>query len=454
MLDQFVRHGSKVLREHSSNRLHVYAHYDVDGLSSAAIMLKILNTIGTDYSVSVIKEVDQEVIKEINEEQPNAVMFLDIGSTPELLGIKKNIFKIIIDHHEPFKKLSTTKNTFYLNPMLFGVEELSNSGILGFLAKEFGINLPHIALLGIIGDLRDETSPYCTKIVKDAIELGYVRKIKSLRIFGHNTKPLVKALEHSYDPYIPGLSGNESAVVKFLDDLGISAKHNGEWVFFNELSDEEKKKLCSAIIMQRISYGHEDAEDIFGDYYFLSGSNIELREMATAVNAFGRLERYDEGIMFCLDPQGKKYEEIMGLYRKTVGAYLNWIEEHKNTSRVIEIKNNNMIINGGNAINSNFIGTICTILYKSCYDTVVGLAQRGNKIKVSGRSRTINIQKLFAEIGSLIGGSSGGHKNAAGMSIPIGTEERFINLVKQSLLQLKGGISGYEKKEMVSNTST
>ena len=67
------------------------------------------------------------------------------------------------------------------------------------------------------------------------------------------------------------------------------------------------------------------------------------------------------------------------------------------------------------------------------------MAYNCDKIKVSARlcgknpKSTRNLKELMDSISELLGGESGGHKNAAGCLIDKKDEDRFIELVKKKL---------------------
>jgi len=92
--------------------------------------------------------------------------------------------------------------------------------------------------------------------------------------------------------------------------------------------------------------------------------------------------------------------KIYDNYRKLIGKYMRWAKSN------IELKKFTLI-DAEDHINPNFIGTICSMLIKSeNINTIVGLANDGDMIKISARSTkfdmnsntagaTIQIEKIF-----------------------------------------------------------
>lgn len=414
----------------SFNSVLLISHYDADGLSSAAIMKHSLEQAGIDFKIWIEKEIDERVIEKIkNENLP--VVFTDIGSSPLIEKIENPI--LILDHHEPLR--TRKSNIVEVNPKIVGIENYSGSCVSYLVVKNLDRRneiLSDIALVGLAGDSfisKEGIQGEAEEILKDAMKCGLIKVIKGIRIFGHFSRPLHKALEYSFDPYIPRISGNESAVVQFLSELGINVKGRNGFRRFMDLSEEEKAKLASAIILERIAHGVENPTEIFGTNYFLTRCNYELNEFATIVNAFGRLEKFKEGINFCLNPKEKQGEEILKEYRSMLGKYLKWAKEN------IERKSDFAFIIAKDNIHANFIAPVISIFSTLLKEKiVVGNAYDGDFVKFSIRNKTnIEVHKIISEIASQLHGVGGGHKQACGAKIPKENEEKFLSLLEQSL---------------------
>lgn len=414
----------------SLKKILLVSHYDADGLSSAAIMKSALEREGIAFKVLIAKEIDEKIVEKIkNENLP--VVFTDIGSSPLVETLNQEI--VIIDHHEPLQ--SKKVNIVEVNPEMNSISEYSGSCVTYLVAKRLNKkneNLADIALVGLAGDSTigpEGIKGRCEEIVGDALKYGLVKIEKGIRIFGYFSRPLHKALEYSFNPYIPKISGSESAVVQFLSELGISVKEQDKFRRFVDLSEEEKLKLASAIILERIAHGVENPTEIFGTNYFLTRCNYELNEFATIVNAFGRLEKFEEGIEFCMNPNEERGEEILKEYRSVLGRYLRWAKDN------LEKRSELIFIVAKNNIHANFIAPVISVFSSLMKEkVVVGCAYDGDFVKFSVRNKTdIKVHKIVSEIAVQLGGVGGGHKQACGAKIPKENEERFLSLLEQSL---------------------
>ena len=76
------------------------------------------------------------------------------------------------------------------------------------------------------------------------------------------------------------------------------------------------------------------------------------------------------------------------------------------------------------------------MLFKPSEKTLFGFANAEDGIKISGRSKKVDIRKIIAEAAGSCNGRGGGHEFAAGATIPSNCQEKFIekceNLLKDS----------------------
>ncbi|MFH8109261.1 MAG: DHH family phosphoesterase, partial [Candidatus Aenigmatarchaeota archaeon] len=370
---------------------------------------------------------------------------LDLGSG-QLDLLRKILDKtqvFVLDHHQP--KDFTHLNLFHLNPILFGEEEVSSSIVSYFFAKFFDIRnseLIDLAIVGAIGDMIDEKwelKGLAKKVLEEAELLGKIKVTKGLRLYGRNTRPIHKALELSFDPYIPGISGSESNAVQLLSEIGIPLKENGKWRKLKDLTLEEQKKLASAILAERLKL--ENTEDIFGEIYTLTERPEEIqdaREFATLINACGRLGKADIAIKVCLKDKKALGEalKIFEEYRKEVSRILNWIKEE---NPIVKGKYANYLI-AKDKVPDTLIGTITSILLNSSLvetKPLFGLAYSEDQVKISARVpklfNSINLKEIIRISTSQLGGEGGGHQKAAGGMIPKGKEEKFIETIEKLL---------------------
>lgn len=460
--------------------IRILSHYDADGITSAAIIVKALQREGKGFHLTLIKQLSEDWVKRLAGEKAGLVLFLDFGSG--LLDVISEGLKekqvIVLDHHQkqdsgvPGDK-SRKGKIIHVNPMDFGIEEnISSSGVSYIVARAMNPEnreLAELAIIGAIGDSQvGEIGPQWgvmglnKEILKDAMLSKKIRLMKGLRLWGRYTRPVHKALEYSVEPYIPGISGSESAAVQFLQELNIELKDEaGDWRTLAGLSEEEQKRLATGIIAERIRGDQENPEWIFGDVYELlakEGGFRDANEFATMLNATGKMGKGYLGIALCLNDPGSQENVKKALegYRRTLGSAISWIQTNRDS--VKETEKASYVLAGGE-ISEHIISNAISTINRS-YDTgkpIFGFVDSEEGVKVSARAsdelvgKGLNLKAILSRAASHVGGQGGGHSGAAGAAIPRGTEQRFISFV-EGLLGGKGGIKMETGKDL--NTPT
>ena len=401
----------------------IVSHIDTDGICSAAIMASILIELEKDFQITFIKEINEENVQQIIDKGNELIIFTDIGSGYLDVLSKINADIIILDHHETVGK--ETENMIVVNPFDYDLE-FSGSGTVYMLAKEM-LNHDRLAPLAIVGTIGDVSYPTDSKL----FETSFVESERGLNIYGRYSRPLHQALR-----YLKILKLSDSSkALQFLSEIGINPQENGTWRTFENLTEEEKKKLTDAIVKETLKEGNYEVEKIFGDVLTLKGFPEELRdakEFATILNACANMNEPAVGVALCLGSQ-KALSNAKGLhrgYKRLIANYMNWVRDNPQSLRQSEIAT---YIVAQDNINENLIGTIVSMLYNADEKILVGLAYGDNGVKVSVRSKDIDIHETVLKAAQVCGGKGGGHSFAAGAKIPFETEHKFIDCFEEEL---------------------
>ena len=135
--------AAKKLREHEGE-IRVIGQYDADGINATAIMYKILERLDKEFNYEILKQLYEEDVERIAQEEEELLVFVDIGSGQSDL-IKEHILTkdkqvIISDHHDPAitaEESENTENLVHLNPHYLGYdggEAISAAGMTYLLA--------------------------------------------------------------------------------------------------------------------------------------------------------------------------------------------------------------------------------------------------------------------------------------------------------------------------------
>jgi single-stranded-DNA-specific exonuclease len=440
-----------------SKTVKLVSNLDADGITAASIMVRTLERQNLSYSLTILHQLKESNAKELAEEDYNYYIFCDLGSG-QLKSLNKH-FKgkqvFVLDHHEVQGK--PDDNIVHINPHEFGFDsskEVSAAGVCFFFARAVSKeneDLAYLAIIGAIGDVQEKNgfSGLNTMILDMAVKQKKIKVEKGLKLFGLQTRYLHKLLEYSSDLGIPGVTGSESGAVQFLNRLGIEpADHKGRWRTYNDLSNDEKKRLVAGIVMKRQTGSVKNPEDIFTNIYILEeekpGHFRDAKEFSTLLNSCGRLNNASLGIGACLNDKKQRAKAMASLmeYKKEIVSSMNWYKDHsarEKSDRIIK-GSNYIIINAKDNVLSTMIGTMASMISKNSEMEsnifVLSMARNHDNttkvsLRITGNPESVDLKSIVAELVERIGGEAGGHQHAAGAIIDTEHENRFIEAAKE-----------------------
>ncbi|MBI2452206.1 DHH family phosphoesterase [Candidatus Pacearchaeota archaeon] len=414
-----------------SKRIRVISHFDTDGITSAAIFSRALKRWGKEFSLQIVKNLESEFINKLNDEE--ILIFLDLasGSLEHLRSKKTEVF--IFDHHEIAQEIP--QNVMMINPLLDSDERISSAAICYLFAKKLSnenMDLANLAVIGMVGDLLEkDIGKYFSDVLNDAETV-----VKKGLLIYPSTRPLNKALEYSFNPYIPNVSGRREGVIELLRDAGIAAD-NGKYRALYELNEEEMTKLITAMMLR--SPDKSNFEEMIGNIFLVKFFNKleDARELSALVNACSRMDSPETALGFCLGNKTFK-EDAEKIYIDYKQSLLSALEYVSGTEKIEG--RDYIIINSKDKIKDTIIGTVASIISHSpLYPAglvVVALGYNEDKIKVSARivgKKGRNVREILSRAVVSIGGEVGGHPNAAGCLISKEKEEEFISELRKVL---------------------
>jgi len=442
MLKDVNRFTEDFLKYSKDKPIRIVSHYDTDGVTSAAILVKTFKRLDKKFTLRIVKGLEKSIIEEELKRQPKEIIvFSDLasGSLEHFQNLDEPIF--ILDHHEIDKSKLNDKIKI-INPHLTSSPEnnqATGAGICYLFSKAISQknkDLSSLAMIGIIGDRNESNLSEINKqIIADIQDL----KIQKGLIIYPATRPLRRTLEWSTSPYIPGVTGNGTGAMEILNETGIQQTKS-----LIDLNKDEMSKLITAITIRRGK--NHGTEDILGNLYILKFFNTEedVREISVLVNACSRLGHSDIAISYCLENEKAKVKalDIYTEYKHELVSGLKVIQKiDKITGKGF------VIMNAKNQIKDVIIGTICSMLSSSSKyaegTILIGMAYRGDKVKISARAvgqKGRNLKKILERAAFTFKKKNpeskmevGGHHFAAGCLIEKEKESSFIEALKQEL---------------------
>nr|WP_300979776.1 DHH family phosphoesterase [Methanomethylovorans sp.] len=431
-----------------SSEVKVVSHIDADGITSAAIICKALERAGIEKSVDFVKQLDENTILKLADQNPECVIFTDLGSGMLEPIVTSGLNVVISDHHRPQGDTEKLTN-HHLNPHLFGANgstDISGSGTTYLLANELGDNhdLAGLAIVGAIGDMQNRRNGHLIslnrEILKEGVSKGVLSFEKDIMLFGKQTRPVFKLLQFASDPYLPGLTGDEDACIEFLHRIGLRFGDDARWRRWIDLEQNEKQRIVSALLQHGLSSGQGSSklERLIGEVYTLLNEKegTEMRdatEYSTLLNATGRYDNAEIGMAVCMGDRREAYEKASKLlteHRSNLVNGLSFVRENGITKL-----NNLQYFDAGPNIKETIIGIVAGMSTSVVADRdypIIAFADAEGGVKVSARGtqdlvrKGLNLSEALAIVSAEVGGAGGGHDIAAGATIPQKSKDEFI----------------------------
>lgn len=480
-MQDLLQDAAKKVR--NSIKILAFSHIDADGITSMAIVVRMLERMGKEHRWRNVHQINSESIIDVTElveeVQPDLVIFSDFGSgqinlIEEYLTHLDYVMSIIIlDHHIPPEErtvLTGMKDSkiIEINPCQHGVSgsrELSGAGVAFLLALMISIDnadLSELAIVGATGDLQDYYGKGFSGLNSEILDIGiqnnYISLDRDLTLFGINTRPLPQLLQYATDPYLPGLTGDQDACYHFFYELGIELKdRTDEWRRWVDLTQDEKQKIVQKLISELLQFYDDPriATGLIGDVISLllrppRSEMSTAKEFSTLLNACGRNRRSDIGVKICLGDE-ESFQDgkaLLQQHRANLAMAIRRIEEGG-----FEEMEGAYVVNDPQT-KDTIIGIVIGMAQGSTIipgdKPVIGISTNTTDdsplVKISGRARDhivkrgINLKNIFTGVAESLNQEhgrllveAGGHPMAAGAFVDQEFLDEFISRVSASI---------------------
>ncbi len=438
------------MREHAAagRTVTVVHHIDADGVTSGAIAAETLSRAGVAHILQPVKALDQFHLDIIARVDPQALWFCDLGSTAYMHF--PTTPRLVCDHHELVRD-GQEESFAHVNPLLDGIEgnTISGAGCCYLVAAAMdgrNADLLPLALVGASGDRQDRHdggfAGTNALLVADGQSRGLVSQAVDITWFGPETRPLRKFFQLSREPGVPTVSGDARSAERLCMELGIPIEAGGVERSWGALDDRERLLLRSrlASILVDCGLAHQ-VPALFRRVVTICNEAPatplrELQEFSTLLNSTARYDRPEIGLAVCRGDRGAAYREALDLlldHRKHLVGALDALVRAGVTRRVA-IQH----VHLQDRVRDTVVGIVCGMALGGGVEldrdkVLVGLAWTPDgRTKISGRAphelhaRGIDLSMAMREAAAGVGGQGGGHKGAAGATIPRDRESDFL----------------------------
>ncbi len=421
--DEFFQRCKEVRERISTYRNPlIINHFDCDGLSSGAITAIALQEMGKKYAQLTVRKMDDDVLNTARAHSSSGgeVIFVDLGGAcAEIDELKE---AVILDHHQ-----TQGGKTLQANPHLFGLDggtEISSSGVAYFTFH----TRVDLGIVGAIGDMQFPLKGLNRIMLEEGAKKGEVSYGQNLRLYGRGARPLAQMLEYADEPFLPGLTANQSSCAGFLEQNGFWKTESDKQKAFYDLPDSEQKRFINLLVSFLAERGNERiARDLIGEVYTfpLQDPRSELydaSEFSTLLNACGRNRHPEIGLGVCMGDTGAYLQasSLLATHRKNLRDGISF------ASAFMQDFGKFYFLDARGIIDDGIIGVVAGMALphgakKPIF--AISLDEKG-QIKISGRGNAklvaagLNIGAILHEAAGSLGGVGGGHKVAAGASLP------------------------------------
>ncbi|MGC9515853.1 DHHA1 domain-containing protein [Methanocrinis sp.] len=427
-LEKLAKPAASSLLQCESAR--VISHNDADGITSAGLICSALQRADIPFQATLVSRLDQALIDSI--EPP--VIFCDMGSgKPHLVSqIEGDVF--VFDHHTPVGNL----NCVHVNPHLAGVDgafEFSASGTVYSVIREMGDNLDlaGLALVGALGDRQMMIGANRT-ILEEAANAGVVEIRPGLKM---DDGPIDSVLAGALDPLLD-FSGDPEKTRAFVEELGITGE-------LPKLGQKDLSRLSTALVLKILIQGSSAADSIVGETIRLKKEVVENAfELMWILNSCGKMEETGLALTLCMRdatflPECRKINQE---YKAQTLSEIRLVQDNLRETDKIRYA----ILDDMEA--AGVVSGLC-VRYLYADKPMIVMNRTEEMIKISARGNRLlvfcglDLSVALREGAEKVGGNGGGHSVASGASIPIGTEEEFIEHVDRLVeRQLSEGRKG------------
>ncbi len=415
-------------------RVRLISHFDADGLCACAILQGALSALGITVELEFLPLLTREVLMRFPKDE--ALLFIDVGaSLPEI----DEFSAFVIDHHQ-----SESSPERMLNPWREGLDggrDACSATIAYCVARELGTSdaLLPLAVIGFLADSQEKQGVrgMNQELLAQGVAAGLLAVEERLRLFGYERWSLVELLVKSRDLRIPGVTGSARGARAFLEELGIPLRTEGRATRFDDLSAAQKAALLAQGARRAT---RQPATAIHITILGEEGLFRDARQVATLLNACGRLERPELGVAMLLgDAAARRAAQgVLAEYRRVLREAYAWQQ-----AAPVEETAHYRIINAGGHILPSIIGTVCSMVARGGAVgrdvVVVGLARMTGvgctkvSLRVHDRSRRDVLAALKRIVSDFPGVEFGGHRVAAGAVLKTRDEEAFLERARRVL---------------------
>lgn len=419
--------AADVVRGH--HFIQVYSHYDADGVSSAAIIAKALIRAGKEFRVTLFTTLNDSNMRAVRATKADCIILSDLGASYIDQLDEMDTPVVVLDHHTV---ISEASRVVYANPHLYGIDGMTSgcgatmSLLFAVTMDERNWDLVQVAFAGIAGDRQhvNGLSGLNEYLFEEGSRRGFVTREPGSLIPSGN---LMTRLFLDTDPFIKGVSGSVEGVAALLEEAGIANDRS-----YSDLDEDERRRLSSLIAIRLTEQGMRLSamQEVTRDRYTLRDWGMDAETLSNLLNSCGRSGMGGAGIAAGLGDERSlrvaaetDEEAARGLVSAMVDLDIRGLNQMEH-------------IQWFDSTDSGYTGMLCSISMQSIAHPdkpTIGMNRSNDPVNLSSRGtfaqleRGIDLAAAMREACASVGGEGGGHRIAAGGSIPDSMVDEFLS---------------------------
>jgi len=240
------------------------------------------------------------------------------------------------------------------------------------------------------------------------------------------------------DPYFPGISGRKATIKKILKEIGLDSSTP-----VNEISSDKDRELTSILVLSLMENNIPThiVESIKGKDFIDDENGLSVEILYKLLNSCARVSKPGLGLSLCLgDPSAKeKAEKLRDDYREQMIRRLRVIEEEG-----IEQMDHIQYFYEEKRTRKGELAGLGMLYILSQEKPTIGLTKIDDRVDISCRATKklvksgIDLGLFCREIARKLDGSGGGHDIAAGATIPLNKDKKFLELMDEHVGKILG----------------
>jgi single-stranded-DNA-specific exonuclease len=434
-------------------RWRVIYHYDADGIASASGALRALGRLGYPAQATALTGVERDRMAALLNASPGPVLVVDTGASWPDLFAKHPHPVLVLDHHKypgvP-EAPPLPDHVAFVNPLDWGVDGMSElcAATLTWLYTIFldPINWDNApwGLSGAIGD-RQHVGGFrglTSRLVDEAVRRSLLVERRGVALFG----PTVgRALAASIDPYVRGVSGRPAEAERLLRALAIDPDRP-----VAHLTEPEIERLVTALKARLTETGvaPEFREVLDAPRWYVPSLGLDAEEISNLQNATGRAGLPGVGVALALgDPTAlERARAAESAWREGILKGLRRVEDQgvEEMAALRWFESPELTLAGTQA------GLAIAYLLPPDRPVFVFSPQPDRPTKLSARGTLRQVEQgldlalACRTAAESVHGEGGGHRVAAGATIPAAARPAFLDAANRALVEQLHGRAGFQ----------